>query len=72
MSLNMLNRNMFNCLSLVRCTCTVKTLNIRIDRSEQTVQTWPRGYKTFLMLNSVEHEILNAYKYKKYQEIQIF
>ena len=29
----------------------------------------PRGYKTFLMLNSVEHEILNAHKYKKYQEI---
>ena len=26
--------------------------------------TWPRGYKTFFMLNSVEHEILNALKYK--------
>ena len=25
--------------------------------------TWPRGYKTFSMLNSVEHEILNAHKY---------
>ena len=24
--------------------------------------TWPRGYKTFFMLNSVEHEILNAHK----------
>ena len=24
----------------------------------------PRGYKTFFMLNSVEHEILNAHKYK--------
>ena len=23
-----------------------------------------RGYKTFFMLNSVEHEILNAHKYK--------
>ena len=31
-----------------------------------------RGYKTFFMLNSVEHEILNAHKYKKYQEIQLF
>ena len=31
-----------------------------------------RGHKTFFMLNSVEHEILNAYKYKKYQEIQLF
>ena len=26
--------------------------------------TWPRGYKTFFMLNSVQHEILNAHKYK--------
>ena len=24
----------------------------------------PRGYKTFFMLNSIEHEILNAHKYK--------
>ena len=24
----------------------------------------PPGYKTFFMLNSVEHEILNAHKYK--------
>ena len=24
------------------------------------------------MLNSAEHEILNAHKYKKYQEIQLF
>ena len=26
--------------------------------------TRPHGYKTFFMLNSVEHEILNAHKYK--------
>ena len=32
---------------------------------------WPRGYKTFFMLNAVEHEILNAHKYKKYQEIRL-
>ena len=25
---------------------------------------WPRGYKNFFMLNSVEHEILNTHKYK--------
>ena len=35
-------------------------------------KTRPRGYKTFFMLNSSEHEILNAHKYKKYQEIQNF
>ena len=26
-------------------------------------QSWPRGYKTFSMLNSAEHEILNAHRY---------
>ena len=26
-------------------------------------EIWPRGYKTFFMLNSIEHEILNAHKY---------
>ena len=29
-----------------------------------------QGYKTFFMLNSAKHEILNNQKYKKYQEIQ--
>ena len=32
--------------------------------------TRPRGYKTFFMLNSVQHEILNAHKYNKYQEMK--
>ena len=25
--------------------------------------TWPRGYKTFFVLNSAEHEILTAHIY---------
>ena len=25
--------------------------------------TWPRGYKTFFMPNSIEHEIFPAHKY---------
>ena len=29
-----------------------------------TKTIWARGYKTFFMLNSVEHETLNAHKYK--------
>ena len=33
---------------------------------------WPRGYKTFFELSSAEHEILNAHKYIKYQEIQLY
>ena len=34
--------------------------------------TRPRGYKTFFMLNSIEHEILNAHKYKNIQKFGIF
>ena len=29
---------------------------------------WPRGYKTFCMLNSAEHEILNVHKYKNFKK----
>ena len=36
------------------------------------LHTRPRGYKTFFMLNSFQHEILNAHKYEKYQEIRHF
>ena len=31
---------------------------------KQTFKLWPRGYKTVFVLNSAEHEILNAHKYK--------
>ena len=31
---------------------------------DSVLKYWPRGYKTFFMLNSIEHEILNAHKYK--------
>ena len=31
-----------------------------------------RGYKTFFMLNSVEHEILNAHKYKNIKKFSFF
>ena len=37
---------------------------------KMTYTTRPLGYKTFSMLNSAKHEVLNARKYKKYQEIQ--
>ena len=32
----------------------------------------PRGYKTFIMLNSAEHEILNADRYKRIKNFSIF
>ena len=31
-----------------------------------------RGNKTFLMLNSAEHEILNTHKYKNIKKLSIF
>ena len=34
--------------------------------------TRPRGYKTFFVLNSVEHEILNAHKYKNIKKFDLF
>ena len=41
-------------------------------RKIESQQSRALGNKTFFMLNSVEHEILIAHKYKKYQEIQLF
>ena len=32
----------------------------------------PRGYKTFFMLDSAEHEILNAHKYHFIKKFRIF
>ena len=34
--------------------------------------SWARGYKTFFVLNSVEHEILNAHKYKNIKKFGLF
>ena len=33
---------------------------------------WARGYKTFFVLNSVEHEISNAHKYKNIKKLSLF
>ena len=58
------------------CACEVQfaisELNMNGQAFSVSVDCWPRGYKTFFVLNSVEHEILNAHKYKKYQEIRLF
>ena len=32
------------------------------NNSADSHATWPRGYKTFFMLNSTEHEILTSHK----------
>ena len=38
----------------------------------QVFKTRPRGYKTFSMLNSAEHEILNVRKYKNIKKFSFF
>ena len=35
-------------------------------------RTWPRGYKTFSMLNSVKLEILNAHNYKNIKKFGFY
>ena len=43
---------------------TAKSLYFRQDDAQAaSSRCWPRCYKTFFMLNSDEHEILNAHKY---------
>ena len=34
--------------------------------------TRPRGYKTFSMLNSAEHEILHAHKFENIKKLSLF
>ena len=41
-------------------------------KSETLVKSWSRGYKTFFILNSVGHEILNAHKYNNIKKFSIF
>ena len=38
----------------------------------KVVYTWPQGYKTFFMLNSAEHEILNVHKCKNIKKFSLF
>ena len=53
-------------------TMPVYALHVPINLFILHRPTWPRGYKTFFILNLVEHVIVNAHKYKKNQEIRPF
>ena len=44
----------------------------QIGLSKWQTQIRPQGYKTYFMLNSVEHEILNAPKYKILRNSAVF
>ena len=45
---------------------------VSLDDARKGHITRPRGYKTFFVLNSVEHEILNAHRYKNIKKFGIF
>ena len=40
------------------------SFSLFVDQGFKSSLSWPRCYKTFFMLNSAEHEILNAHKYE--------
>ena len=46
-------------------TGVITASDITVADIMKVVSTWARGYKTFFMLSSDEHEILNAPKYIK-------
>ena len=58
---------------VLRCSSAAKTC-CWTDRVEILVRQYDlgRGYKLFFMLNSAEHEILNAHKYDKVKKFSIF
>ena len=46
-------------------------LAVKIRSKPKEGINWPRGYKTFFVLNSIEHENLNAHKYKNIKKFGI-
>ena len=60
------------CASSLRVCYSLAPSDNNPHESRSTSVIWPRGYKTFFVLNSVEHEILNAHKYKNIKKFGIF
>ena len=52
--------------------CAFGRYSDQISVGDVDSENRPRGYKTFFMLNSVEHEILNAHKYKNIKKLGLF
>ena len=60
---------MIQTIALVRVSCIV----LLVARGRDNIlDSRARGYKTFAMLNSVEHEILNGHKYKNIKKFNYF
>ena len=65
----------FNCLEpFLRfdCLCRIKNLHYAFLWLSSPDYIPPQGYKPFLMLNSAEHEILNANKYENIKKFSFF
>ena len=45
---------------------------LEVPVSIHILVNWPPGYKTFFLLNSFEHEILNSHKYKNIKKFDLF
>ena len=39
---------------------------------DNSYENWVRGYKTFFMFNTDEHDIVNAHKYEKIKKFSFF
>ena len=60
-----------NALTCYSC-CHSMTRLCVMNVSKFMINFGPRGYKTYLLLNSTEHEISTAHKKLKYQQIKKF
>ena len=49
----------------------VKMTELLLLEEYSSILKWPRGYKAFSMLNSAEHEISVAHKYKNIKKYSI-
>ena len=56
------NENLFAWLNRIHHRLALHTEKSQPEGKQIMPETWPRGYKTFFMLNSVEHEIFPAHK----------
>ena len=62
------------CDIVSECCNFISSVLLSRTSTDQTkiMAVWPGGYKTFFILNSVEHKILNAHKYKNIKKFAFF
>ena len=57
---------------IFECVIAQKSMRIGLSNQKSYLTPWARGYKTFSMLKSAKHEILNAHKYENIKKFGIF